>query len=373
MASHYRTTPSSFGDEIDTPALLVDRARLKGNIERFAQIARSSRVAIRPHVKTHKTIEIARLQLAAGATGITVAKLSEADVYANAGFVDVFAAYPVIGQLKWRHAAALAETCRLTVGVDSAVGIEGLGRAAVERGVTIGVRVEFDSGLHRSGIQPHQLSDMCRVVLAQPGVELDGIFTFRSSAYDGSRALSAYESGMAEGAQMVEIAEQLRSEGIPVNEVSGGSTPTGEAVAQVPGVTEIRPGTYVFHDRMTVADGAAWDDVALTVLTTVVSRPSKDVAIVDAGSKTLAGDIWPAAAGLQGYAVVVEGTGYVGWMNEEHGAVQVLDGFNPRVGDLLRLVPNHVCTAVNLSKELVVVDEGSVVDRWHVAAGGCRT
>jgi len=260
------------------------------------------------------------------------------------------------------------------MGVDSHVGIEGLGRAAAERGSVIRVRAEFDSGLHRSGAAVADLADLCRKTLDQTALRLDGIFTFRSSAFDGSAGRTVAELGAYEGALLASTAVRLRDAGLPIEAVSGGSTPTGASVAACAGVTEVRPGTYVFHDRMTIADGAATvDDVALTVLTTVVSRPSEGIAIVDAGSKTLAADIWPDAAGLRGYAEVVGGGGYVAWLNEEHGAVRLLDGYRPHVGDRMRLIPNHVCTVVNLSDELVVVEGTQVVDRWSVAAGRCRT
>lgn len=364
---------SALAETVETPAVLIDLARLTHNVRTYADIARSAGVALRPHVKTHKTIEIARVQRDAGATGLTVAKLSEARVYAAAGFTDIFVAYPVIGPLKWSGAAALAASCRLTVGVDSIVGIEGLSRASQTRGSLIHIRVEFDSGLHRSGVQVGALIDMCRQVMDRPGLRLDGIFTFRSSAYDGSAGHTAVESGTAEGELLTATANHLREARLPIDSVSGGSTPTAGPVAAASGVTEIRPGTYVFQDRMTVADGVTADDVALSVLTTVVSRPSEDMAIVDAGSKTLAADVWPASAGLRGFAEVVGGRGYVEWANEEHGAVRLAGDYRPRVGDALRLIPNHVCTVVNLSRELLVVDGARIVDSWNVAAGLCRT
>jgi D-serine deaminase-like pyridoxal phosphate-dependent protein len=361
-------------EAVDTPAVVVDLARLRRNVEAYADVARSAGVDLRPHVKTHKTLEIARLQRDAGATGLTVAKLSEADVYAHAGFDDIFVAYPVIGTLKWERAAALAETCRLTVGVDSQVGIEGLGKAAAARGSVIHVRVEFDSGLHRSGAALADVAELCRKVLDQPALRLDGIFTFRSSAFDGSAGRTVTDLGTSEGELLASTAALLRDAGLPIKAVSGGSTPTGAATAACAGVTEIRPGTYVFQDRMTIADGVATnDDAALTVLTTVVSRPSDDIAIIDAGSKTLAADVWPEDIGLRGHAEVAGGGGYVVWLNEEHGAVRLLDGYRPRVGETMQLIPNHVCTVVNLSEELVVVEGTQVVDRWSVAAGRCRT
>jgi D-serine deaminase-like pyridoxal phosphate-dependent protein len=367
-------TTALLAESVDTPALLVDLPRLRRNIQGFASITQAAGINLRPHVKTHKTLEIARLQREAGAVGLTVAKLAEAEVFADAGFDDIFVAYPIIGSLKWSRAARLAQRCRLTVGAESSTGIQGLGRAATDRGAVIHVRVEFDSGLHRSGAGTSDLESLCRQVTETPGLRLDGIFTFRSSAFDGSAGRTAAELGTEEGILLASLAEGLRASGIPIAAVSGGSTPTGAATASTPGVSEVRPGTYVFQDRMTLADGAcSAEDIALTVLTTVVSRPSADIAIVDAGSKTLAADVDPSSAGLQGYAAERQGRGYVEWLNEEHGAVRLRGDYQPVVGEAMELIPNHVCTVVNLSPELVVVEDGTVLERWPVVAGLCRT
>ncbi|MEI7778388.1 MAG: alanine racemase [Actinomycetes bacterium] len=373
VSAVHRGPEWELAETVETPALLVDRSRLIRNIANYAGVAKANNVALRPHVKTHKTIQIAQMQRDAGATGLTVAKLSEASVYADAGFADIFVAYPVIGPLKWAAAAKLADTCRLTVGVESETGVAGLGDAAVARGAVIRARVEFDSGLHRTGATLDDLVGLCRKVDDHPGLVLDGIFTFRSSSFDGSSGRTAAELGHDEGELLSATANRLRDLGIRIEVVSGGSTPTGHATAASGGVTEIRPGTYVFHDRMTVLDGAASnDDLALSVLSTVVSRPSSSIAIVDAGSKTLAGDIDPESAGLRGYAEVVGGGGHIEWMNEEHGAVRLDADYQPGVGDPIRLIPNHVCTVVNLSRALLVVEGSKVVDRWDVVAG-CRS
>ena len=359
--------------DIDTPALLVDRPRLEHNVATFAQVAKAAGVAFRPHVKTHKTIEIARMQLGAGAVGITVAKLSEAEVYAKAGIDDIFVAYPIIGECKWWKAAELARDARLIVGVDSVTGAEGLARAARAAGIVIDVRAEFDSGLHRSGVNLADLSRLCAQITRHASLRLEGIFTFRSSAFSGSAGRSAPELGEEEGQILARAAAQLRDQGFPIASASGGSTPTARAVARVPGVTEIRPGTYVFHDLMSRADNACDPgDLALSILTTVVSRPSPSVAIVDAGSKTLAGDVEAGAADLTGYGEVYDGGGHVAWLNEEHAAVQLAPGYDPSVGERMRLVPVHVCTAVNLADDLILVDGDQVLTRWPVAARGCN-
>lgn len=361
-------------EEIDTPALLVDFTRLEANILRFANIAAQAGVKLRPHIKTHKTREIAGLQLEAGAVGLTCAKLSEAAIYVENGASDIFIAYPVIGREKAHHAAQLASRSRLIVGVESAIGIQQLSAAANAAGVTLDVRLELDSGLKRTGVVPQAAEALCRQVLSSPGLHLDGIFTFRGTSFAGAPSTDADELGRLEGAWMVEQAERLRAVGIPIAEVSVGSTPTSSAAAHVPGVTEVRPGTYVFFDRMTTGAGVSTlDEIALTILATVVSRPEPDIAIIDAGSKTFCGDIVPANAHLEGYGVTTDGqNGIVERMSEEHGIVRLAPGFSPAIGDKLTFFPNHVCTSVNLSDEVIVMQSGMVKEVWPVAARGRR-
>lgn len=360
--------------ELDTPVLLVDRQRLEANVRRFAEIAAQAGVGLRPHVKTHKTLEIAHMQLEAGATGITCAKLSEAEVYAENGFDDIFIAYPVIGYEKARRAALLARRCRLIVGVESAIGVQQLSEAASAAGVTLAVRLELDSGLKRTGVVPWAAEELCRLILAAPGLQLEGIFTFRGISFPGAPTKDSEELGRLEGEWMVAEAERLRGIGIPPGSISVGSTPTSASAARVPGVTEVRPGTYVFFDRMTTRAGTnVLDEIALTILATVVSRPEPDIAIIDAGSKTFCGDIVPAKAGLEGYGVTADGrNGIVERMNEEHGIVRLAPGFAPAIGDKLAFFPNHVCTSVNLSDEVIVVEQGVVKEQWAVVARGRR-
>jgi D-serine deaminase-like pyridoxal phosphate-dependent protein len=360
--------------EIDTPALLVDLERLDANIQRFASAAAQAGTRLRPHIKTHKTLQVAARQLQAGAGGITAAKLSEAEVFADAGIKDIFIAYPVVGRQKALRAAHLAQRCRLIVGAESTEGIGYLSVAASEVGSTLFVSIEIDSGLHRTGVAPEAAEELCRLVLASPGLELEGIFTFRSTAFANAPTKDPAALGQMEGELMVGLAERLRATGIPIKEISAGSTPTGLAAAHVSGITEVRPGTYVFFDRMTTQAGiSSTQEIALSILATVVSRPAPDIAIVDAGSKTFCGDIIPANAGLEGYGVTTDGvSGVVIRMNEEHGIVRLAPGFDPAIGEKLSFFPNHVCTSVNLSDELIVVQDGEVKEIWPIVARGRR-
>jgi D-serine deaminase-like pyridoxal phosphate-dependent protein len=360
--------------DVDTPALLVDLDRLDANIHRYAEAAALVGTRLRPHIKTHKTLQIAEKQLKAGAGGITTAKLSEAEVFVEAGVSDIFVAYPIIGREKALRAARLAQSCHLIVGVESEQGIRQLSEAATELGATLFVRVEIDSGLKRTGVAPDGAEALCRQVLAVSGLQLDGIFTFRGMSFSGAPSKDAQKLGEQEGKLMVELAERLRAANIPIKEVSVGSTPTAFSAGRVPGITEVRPGTYVFFDRMTTKSGTSSEqEIALSILATVVSRPAPDVAVIDAGSKVFCGDVIPANAGLEGYGVTTGGSkGIVVRMNEEHGIVHLAGGFAPEIGDKIAFFPNHVCTTVNLSDEIMVVQDGVVRDVWPVAARGRR-
>ena len=359
--------------ELDTPCLVVDLDRMEANIRRWQAAVSATGAGLRPHVKTHKIPEIARMQLAAGAAGITVAKVAEAEVFAAGGCRDIFIAYPVIGPEKWRRAAELARAIDLIIGVESEAGARGLSSAATAAGTTLRVRVEIDLGLARSGVRPADAGALCRLVRALPGLELDGIFTFRSISYPGAPARTVAEVAREEGELMVALAEELRASGIPIHAVSAGSTPTAKDVARVPGVTEVRPGTYIFGDYMMAARGAMdYDDVALSILCTVVSRPSAETATLDGGSKTFCGDVVPRGE-LKGYARAAGMEAYVERMSEEHGVVRLPPGADPQVGDRIAFYPVHVCTTVNLADELIGVRGDRVEQVWPILARGKRT
>ncbi len=360
--------------DLDTPCLVVDLDRMEKNIRQWQAAIGGSGVKLRPHVKTHKVPAIARMQLDAGAAGITVAKVAEAEVFAASGCDDIFIAYPVIGEAKWRRAGSLAGDCTLTVGVDSATGARGLSAAARAVGSTVRVRVEIDLGMNRSGVVPEEAASLCSLVQELPGLELDGIFAFRSTSFAGAGERTAAALGREEGEMMVTLADQLRSQGIAIREISAGSTPTAQPVAQVPGITEVRPGTYIFGDYMMAARGIVdYADVALSILCTVVSRPAPDRATVDGGSKTFCGDVNPARLKLRGYARAAGMDAYVEVMSEEHGVVRLGPGADPLIGDRVAFYPIHVCTAVNLSDELIGVRGDRVEQIWPIAARGKRT
>ena len=359
---------------ISTPALVIDLDKMEANIRKWQAEIGKHGVALRPHVKTHKIPAIAKLQLAAGASGITVAKVAEAEVFAQQGCDDIFIAYPVIGADKWQRAAQLAKRIKLIVGVESEVGARGLSQAAAESAATIFVRVEVDTGLNRSGIQAAQTEALCRLIQSLPGLELDGLFTYRSSIFAGAGGRSPHELGIEEGQIMVNIAEQLRAQDIPIKSISGGSTPTSRSFASVPGITEARPGTYIFNDYMQAARGiVAYDEIALTIYCTVISVLGPNKFTVDGGSKTFCGDIAYRGTDLKGYAKLIGKEIYVDSLSEEHGVVRCDKPFAVNVGDVLAFHPVHVCTTVNLSDALIGVRGSKVEVVWPILARGKRT
>src|SRR5262245_10436124 len=245
---------------LDTPALLVDVERLERNIARWQDAADAAEVKLRPHTKTHKSVAIAGLQRDAGAHGIAVAKPTEAEIFAAAGFEDIAVAYPVVGEAKWARIAELATTARITVNVDSAAAAEGLSTAAAAVGATVYVQVDLDSGFGRCGVPAEDtaaIEALASRVAALPGLALDGVTTHRGLFFPGVEDMTREDAGRQEGEVVAGAAERLRAAGIPVAEVTAGGSLTGGAVATVPGVTEVRAGTYVFNDLMQIALGAA--------------------------------------------------------------------------------------------------------------------
>jgi D-serine deaminase-like pyridoxal phosphate-dependent protein len=358
--------PRTTVETLDTPALVVDLDRLEANISRWAAAAREAGVKLRPHAKTHKCVEIARRQMAAGATGLTLAKIGEAEVMARAGISDIFIANEMVGDAKMARLLALARSARVRVGVDSTDVAEPLAKAAQAAGMTLDVLLEVDTGLGRCGVAPGDpLLALAQEVARLRGVRIAGIFTYRG--YQPTMEAA----GREEGEIMVRQAERLRAVGIPAEEVSVGSTPTGRAAARVRGVTEIRPGTYVFNDAMQVRWGAATpDECALTVLARVISRPSRDVAILDAGSKVLTAEHGPFSSLGESHGTILDHPDcQIDRLWEEHGRVRLTgDALRLRVGDLVNIVPTHVCPTVNLAEQLVCARRGRIEETWAVAA-----
>jgi D-serine deaminase-like pyridoxal phosphate-dependent protein len=338
-----------------TPHAVVDRDVLTANVLTMQAWCDERGISLRPHAKTHKTLEIARLQLDAGAVGITVATVGEAEVYADllaAADRDVLVAYPVA--VPAERLTALARRVRVVVGVDSRPGVE----RAAEAGVA--VCVEVDSGLARSGVAPADAGELAAHA-EERGVEVTGVFTFPGHGYttgDGAARAAADEARA-----LLAASASLGQHGVASPVRSGGCTPTA-AHADAGAVTELRPGVYALHDAGQVALGVArLDQVAMRLRATVVSTAVPGQVVLDAGAKVLGMD---RPAFVEGHGLLpAYPHARIDRIWEHHGVVDLRGGPGPRLGDVVDVVPNHVCATINLLDELVVGEE-----RWTVAARG---
>jgi D-serine deaminase-like pyridoxal phosphate-dependent protein len=357
--------------EIDTPALIVDLDIFERNLQRVADYASEHGLRLRPHTKTHKSIGVGKRQLALGAAGLTVAKVSEAEIMLAAEPADLLLAYPIVGRAKLDRLTEVARRTRVTVALDSLVAARELSDAASAAKVEIGVLAEMDVGLGRVGVTPGApLLDLAHDICKLPGLSFEGI-TF----YPGHiKSLDA--AGIDALAQLSTLLSNVladfRGARIPVGIVSGGSTPTLYQSHEIEGLTEIRPGTYVYNDINTVRSGAcAMEDCAASILATVVSTARPGQMIIDGGSKTFSSDRTSNVSDVTfGYVSEAPGARFHK-MNEEHGFVDLTAaerGFE--IGDRVHVVPNHICVAVNLHEQCYGI-RGETVERvWRVDARG---
>jgi D-serine deaminase-like pyridoxal phosphate-dependent protein len=363
---HYR--------ELSTPALTIDLDVLERNLDRMASYCREHHLGLRPHTKTHKTLEVARLQLERGAVGLTVAKVGEAEVMASAGSSappELLVAYPIYGGEKLGRLAELALTRSILLSLDNEATAQELSRAAAATRTTFGVLVEFDSGLKRCGLEPGPaLVELAKKVEALPGLQFRGLMTYYGNVWgtEAERREEARQVAARVGRALRAFVEAR----MPVPIVSGGSTPSSQLSHEIPGITEIRPGTYVYNDLNTFYQGAcALEDCAARVVATVVSTAVPGRAMIDAGSKTLSSDAL-ASGPKTGHGYVVEAPdAKLIKLNEEHGYLDVTNSAHPfRVGEVVTVIPNHVCTCVNLHDEVFLLRNQEMVGCWRVAARG---
>jgi D-serine deaminase-like pyridoxal phosphate-dependent protein len=357
--------------EIDTPALVVDLDIMERNLRRVAEYTSTHGLRLRPHTKTHKSPRIGRRQLDSGAAGLTVAKVSEAEVMLGAKPDDLLVAFPVIGRTKLERLMEVARKTRVTVALDSAVAARQLSEAARTAQVEVGVLAETDVGLGRVGVSPgEQLVALAQCIEKLPGLTLEGITFYPGQVKDleaqGRAALAQV------GELLAGILADFRSAGIAVKIVSGGSTPTLFHSHELAGLTEIRPGTYVYNDVNTVkSGGCAMEDCAASVLATVVSTAKAGQMIVDGGSKTFSSDR-PVSGAEVTFGHVVEAPGArFHKMNEEHGYVDIARAERQfAIGDRVHIIPNHICVAVNLHERMYGVRGDRVEEVWSVEGRG---
>ncbi len=357
--------------EIDTPALVVDLDVMERNLRRVADYSRQHGLRLRPHTKTHKSTRIGRRQLDLGAAGLTVAKVSEAEVMLEAGPSDLLVAYPIIGRRKLERLTAIARKTRVTVALDSVFAARQLSEAAGAARVEIGVLAETDVGLGRVGVTPGQpLLQLAQCIEKLPHLRLEGIAFYPGQVKD------LEETGLRALAQVAELVRSIladfRAAGVELKIISGGSTPTLFRSHEVEGMTEIRPGTYVFNDVNTVRSGAcSLEDCAASILATVVSTARPGQMIVDGGSKTFSSDRLANPADVTfGYIREAPGARFHK-MNEEHGYIDVTRGEREfSIGDRVRIIPNHICVAVNLHERVYGIRGEQVEEVWKVEGRG---
>jgi D-serine deaminase-like pyridoxal phosphate-dependent protein len=345
--------------DLETPIPVIDLDRVEHNLSKMQAYCDSHSLRLRPHIKTHKIPGFAHRQLELGAHGITCQKLGEAEVMADAGLDDIFISYPLIGPAKAQRLAELSRRAKVSVGIDNLLALETIAEAARASNHIIGILVEFDSGNKRTGVTSvEQALELARQVQKIPGLRFDGLMTYPSTA--------ATVTFVAEAKRMFSEA------GIAIATVSGGGTPNAWAAHEIAGLTEVRVGTYIYHDRATVGAGAAsLDECAFHIHATVISRPTEDRAVMDAGSKSLSSDGVDPSVG-RGYGLIL---GYedavIERLNEEHGVIDLSRcASKPVVGERLQILPNHVCAVSNLHDEVAVSRDGELVDMWRVAARG---
>lgn len=348
-------------DQVDTPAVIVDLDRVERNIEKWQTYCDEHGLANRPHIKTHKLPLIAHKQLRAGARGITVQTLGEAEVMAAAGITDLFLTYNVIGEQKAQRLARLARSATLRVGIDNEVALATVARAAAVAGRPIGVLIEFESGKNRQGVlTPEEALDLAAKAAAQEHLEFLGLMTYPSSA--------------SVAAWLARARALFTAAGPDIAVVSAGGTPGMWQAHEIEGLTEYRVGTYAYHDRKSVALGSAdLDECALHVHVTLISMATPDRGVIDAGSKVLTSDTIPVEVG-SGYGLILEyPEAIIAALSEEHGVVNFSAcRERPAIGDRLRVLPNHVCPVSNLVDEVVLHRNGQIEAVLPVAARGKR-
>ncbi len=359
-------------DDLDTPSLVIDLDTLERNIGEMAAVARGAGVRLRPHTKTHKSPEIARMQVDAGATGITVAKLGEAEVMADAGLDDLLIAFPLVGERKLERLRELLERAQVRVSLDAVEVAEGVGRVGKELGRDVPVLVEVDTGMHRMGRAAGEPSARLALDIAGvPGVEVVGLLTHAGHAYRAGDPEERRTIATREAMDMLDTAERCEREGLSIREISVGSTPTARVAATVDGVTEIRPGTYVFNDVQQMRLGIATEEMcAARVLATVVARPTAERFVIDGGTKSFSSDggdgpPFPGRGVVAGRPDLV-----LDFMSEEHGVGHLVGDAALRIGDRVEVIPLHVCSTVNLFDVAFGIRDRVVEREIAIAARG---
>jgi D-serine deaminase-like pyridoxal phosphate-dependent protein len=358
---------------VDTPALLIDLDIVDRNLERMQQKASNYGVALRPHIKTHKIPELALLQMRLGAHGITAAKVSEAEVMAAAGITNIFVANQIVSKEKLNRLAAISKKVRISLGLDSVAAARQLSDVFAASGLTIEYLIEINSGLDRCGVAPgKEAVELFQNVDTLPSLRFKGIFTHAGQVYGADSLSEVKEVSRFESKIMAETAQAFTELGTSAPIVSVGSTPTMKVWEGHEAVNEIRPGNYIFHDAIQVSLGAATlEECALSILATVISRPTRERAVIDGGSKAFSSD--KGAHGKEmasGFGLVLGKKATLVRLSEEHGIMNLEPDEDLDIGDRVRIIPNHACAVVNLFDTAYGMKNNKVVKEFKIAARG---
>ncbi len=367
--------------DLPTPAVLVDKNKLLANIEKMQQAATAAGILLRPHAKTHKSVTIAQYQINAGAVGVTVATVGEAEVFADHGIPDIRIAYPLPVSTADRLIALMPKT-KISIVVDNATVAKNWSNLMVNAKCLLDVLVKVDVGFHRCGINPHHpdtVKFICDIDNL-PGLRLRGLLSHAGQAYDASTCQDLRNTAHREGEILRTLALDIQNAGTSIQEISVGATPTAQFSLEETEITELRPGNYVFLDLTQVAlQSAIVNNCALTVLSTIVSHPSPDRLVLDAGSKTLSSDQARGPNAHRGFGAILQ-TGSnkdidpklkIERLSEEHATVSLAGCNNSlTVGQRVRLIPNHACVVTNLTDYIHFVDGDSLIETIPVDARG---
>ncbi len=357
-------------ESFQTPAIVIDEAIVDRNLSRMAAYLAQHNIALRPHTKTHKSIEMARRQMACGAIGLTVAKVGEAEGMAEA-CEEILMAYPAVDRARCARLAALATKKRILVAVDSEFALAALSESALAAGSIIGVLVDLDVGMHRTGVQtPHAARELARQVSRTSSLRLGGLFFYPGHVW--SPVHQQAESLLQIAARLEETLSLWSRDGLAARIVSGGSTPTAYQSRLISQLTEIRPGTYIYNDMNTVSAGfCGLDDCAASIICTVVSSAVPGKVVVDAGTKTLTSDR-NATKPETGHGYVMEYPGAkIARLTEEHGEIDVSACERvPAIGERIHIIPNHICPCVNLQDYAWLRAPGGELTRLKIDTRG---
>ncbi len=350
----------------DTPIVAIDLDVMERNINGLSRLAQEANVKLRPHTKTHKSPYIAQLQIDAGASGITTATLGEAEVMVNAGIRDILIAFPIIGRRKLTRFSDLLKRSELIVALDEYIVAKGLNEVGEAHKKKIPVYIDVDTGLGRMGKSPQESLKSIMEIAKLPFIEITGLMSHTGHAYAENNEAGVRRVAIEDATILYETKLQLEKQGLEIREISVGATATAKLIKDIPYITEVRAGMYVFNDRFVLgAGGATENDCALSIMATIVSHPSSDRFIIDAGSKTLSSDPYKEGGhGLvKGHKNLV-----IDRLSEEHGIIKIQGETSLQVGDVIEIIPNHVCPVINLA-DRVNGFRGGVLERMIAIEG----